>query len=208
MSSLIRLLQKSLGASSLALALVSVQPSISSGKNETATFAGGCFWGVESVFRHLNGVKSAVSGFAVPATDAAPWGPASRLATYAEAVRVEYDPSKITYRQLLDVFFRVAHDPTQVDRQGPDVGPEYRSIVFANDEAQATVIKGVIDSLRSSGTYHRPIVTEILLLKKFNEAEEAHQNYVAKNPHSNYVLSFDAPKLQQLQKDYASLYRN
>jgi peptide-methionine (S)-S-oxide reductase len=208
MSSLLRLLQRPFAASTFALALIALRPPVSAGKSETAVFAGGCFWGVESVFRHLNGVKSAVSGFAIPATDSLLWGSASRLDTYAEAVRVEYDPAKITYQQLLEVFFRVAHDPTQLDRQGPDAGPQYRSIVFADDDAQAANVKAYIDSLRSSHAYRRPIVTEVLRLKKFREAEDAHQNYVALHPQSNYVVAFDAPKLRQLQREFASLYRN
>ena len=176
---------------------------------ETAVLAGGCFWGVEAVYRHVKGVKSVVSGFAVPVVpaDSAGGSTKSDRGAYAEAVRIEYDPSVVTYDQLLAIFFSVAHDPTQVGRQGPDVGPEYRSVIFTAGDADKAAAQQVLDKLRADGTFRRPVSTDILALKSFKVAEESHQNYVAKNPRSPYVILNDAPKLQQLQRQFPALYK-
>jgi peptide-methionine (S)-S-oxide reductase len=164
--------------------------------------AGGCYWGVESVFRHVRGVVSATSGYALPRT------PGSSLVQRAEAVRVVYDPSQISYRQILDVFFSVAHDPTQVDRQGPDVGPEYRSVVFVDGDREHRVVRAYIDSLSAARVFPRPIVTEIAALRGFQVVEESQQNYAARHPTDPYIVANDAPKLEALRQRFPRLYRN
>jgi peptide-methionine (S)-S-oxide reductase len=177
-----------------------------SGAKETAVLAGGCFWGVEAVFRHVKGVKSVMSGFAVGAAqDSAP-GHADR--GYAEAVRVVYDPLQIGYQQLLEVFFVVAHDPTQLNRQGPDVGPEYRSAIFVSDSVQRAAADAYLAQLRSTNQFPKPIVTEVILLRSFRQAEDAHQDYVARHPQEPYVIVNDAPKLAELQRKFPALYHD
>ncbi|MBV9880546.1 MAG: peptide-methionine (S)-S-oxide reductase MsrA, partial [Gemmatirosa sp.] len=163
----------------------------------TAVLAGGCFWGVEAVFDHVTGVLSATSGFA----DGTPHGPP------AEAVRIVYDPTRVTYAQLLDVFFAVAHDPTQVDRQGPDVGPEYRSVVFYRTAAQRRAADSALAALGRSGTYRAPIATQVAELVAFHEAPAAHQEYVAKHPESRYVVLVDLPKLAHFRAARPAMYR-
>jgi peptide-methionine (S)-S-oxide reductase len=193
----------------LALALVFpllllIQPSTSA--KATAVLAGGCFWGVEAVYEHVQGVKSVVSGFAVPAAGVASMKPAKD--DYVEAVRIEYDPAQVNYTKLLEIFFAVAHDPTQGDRQGPDVGPEYRSVILTDNEAERTTAQQMMDSLRSAKAYPRPLTTQISALKSFKVAEDFHQDYVAKNPRAPYVVVNDAPKLEHLRQLYPNLYRD
>ncbi len=174
-------------------------------KNGTAVLAGGCFWGVEAVFEHVRGVRSATSGYAVPvvpASDSA--NPGHR--GIAEAVRVVYDPTQVTYDQLLQVFFLVAHDPTQVDRQGPDVGPRYRSIVFPGDAAERQIALSYLDSLRAGRVYPGPIVTQVLPLRSFQIAEAFHQDYVSQHPGQAYVVMHDLPKLAELRRRFPGLY--
>lgn len=176
-------------------------------KDEVAIFAGGCYWTVEAIFEHVKGVESAVSGLATPATDSSEtWTRVPRLTSLAEAVQVRYDPEKVSYQELLEAFFRAAHDPTQLDRQGPDHGPRYRSIVFVETEAQAATVRAFIDSLGKSGLYKRPIVTEVLRLDKFKEVPDDQQDFVAKNPRHPYVLVHDRPKLASLERNFAHLY--
>ena len=176
-------------------------------KDEVAIFAGGCYWTVEAIFEHVKGVESAVSGLATPAADSGlTWTRAPRLTSLAEAVQVRYDPGKVSYEELLEAFFRAAHDPTQLDRQGPDRGPRYRSIVFVETEAQAATVRAFIDSLGKSGLYKRPIVTEVLRLDKFKEVPDDQQDFVAKNPRHPYVLVHDRPKLVSLERNFAHLY--
>ena len=173
------------------------------GTPAVVVLAGGCYWGVESVFRHVLGVESAVSGFAVPAGAAgAAKGPP------AEAVRITYDPTRLSYRQILELFFRVAHDPTQLDRQGPDEGPEYRSIVFVTDERERGVVRAYLDSLAAARVFPRPIVTEIAALKSFREVPASEQNYAARHPTDPYIVANDAPKLEALKARFPRLYRN
>ena len=158
------------------------------------------------MFEHVRGVKSATSGYATPdiaKTDSVKPGHAG----FAEAVRVEYDSTQISYQQLLQIFFLVAHDPTQVDRQGPDVGPRYRSIVFVQNERERTLVQAAIDSLRAGSAYPAPIVTEIAALRRFQIAESFHQDFVANNPRSAYVVINDLPKLEHLRAKFPSLYR-
>ena len=186
--------------------LVAGPPAGAEPRDAVAVFAGGCYWTVEAIFEHVKGVKSAVSGLATPATDSSvSWTSAPRLATLAEAVRVEYDPEKVSYEELLEAFFRAAHDPTQLDRQGPDRGPRYRSIVFVETEAQAATVRAFIDSLGRAGLYQRPIVTEVLRLDQFEEVSESQQDFVARNPRHPYVLVHDRPRLASLERNFAHL---
>jgi peptide-methionine (S)-S-oxide reductase len=164
--------------------------------------AGGCYWGVESVFRHVRGVESAVSGFAVPAGAAG-----SATGSPAEAVRITYDPTRLSYRQILQLFFSVAHDPTQLDRQGPDVGAEYRSIVFVANERERGVVRAYVDSLTAARVFPRPIVTEIAALHSFREVGASEQNYAARHPTDPYIVANDVPKLEALRQRFPGLFR-
>jgi peptide-methionine (S)-S-oxide reductase len=158
----------------------------------TAVFAGGCFWGVEAVFEHLRGVESVTAGY----TDG-----------QIEAVRVVYDPAKITHRELLRVFFTVAHDPTQRDRQGPDVGPEYRAVAYYLDETQRRTILEYKAELELGHVFPRPIVTEVQPLRGFRVAESFHQDYAARHPSDPYIVVNDAPKLERLRRAFPALFR-
>ena len=175
----------------------------------TAVLAGGCFWGVEAVFEHVRGVKSVVSGYAVPAS--APKGePTMKPAKpgYVEAVLIEYDPGEISYGRLLEIFFLVAHDPTQGDRQGPDVGPEYRSVILVRNEADRSIATAYRDSLENAKVFSKPITTEVASLKSFRVAEDFHQDYVVRNPTAPYVIVNDRPKLEELRRRFPDLYRD
>jgi peptide-methionine (S)-S-oxide reductase len=174
-----------------------------------AVFAGGCFWGVEAVFEHLAGVSSAVSGFAGGGTGATPSynDVSSGRATHAEAVRVTYDPSRITYAQLLRVFFSVAHDPTQLNRQGPDVGPQYRSAIFFGDPDEQREAEAYMAQLTEAKAFVRPIVTQLTPLDQFHEAAAYHQNYLVRNPTQPYIVINDLPKLEGLRSQFPELYR-
>jgi peptide-methionine (S)-S-oxide reductase len=163
--------------------------------------AGGCYWGVESVFRHVRGVRSATSGYALPASG-------RLLVQRVEAVRVVYDPSQISYQQILEVFFSVVHDPTELDRQGPDVGPEYRSMVFAEGDRDRQVVRAYIDSLSAAHVFPRPIVTEVAALRGFQVVEESQQDYAARHPTDPYIVANDAPKLDALRRRFPQLYRS
>jgi peptide-methionine (S)-S-oxide reductase len=164
--------------------------------------AGGCYWGVESVFRHVRGVLSATSGYATPAsTDTV-------LPDPVEAVRIVYDPSRITYRQILDVFFLVAHDPTQRNRQGPDVGAEYRSVAFVTSDRAREGAQAVIDSLAKARAYPDRIVTEIAALGSFREVGADQQNYAARHPTDPYIVTYDVPRLKALRRRFPGLYRS
>jgi peptide-methionine (S)-S-oxide reductase len=164
--------------------------------------AGGCYWGVESVFRHVRGVVSATSGYALPAR------PGSILVQRAEAVRIVYDPSRLSYGQILDVFFTVVHDPTELNRQGPDVGPEYRSMVFVDSDRQRNAVRAYIDSLGAARVFPRPIVTEIATLRSFQVVEDSQQDYAARHPTDPYILANDVPKLEALRRRFPRLYRD
>ena len=174
-----------------------------------AVFAGGCFWGIEAVFEHLRGVKSAEAGYAGGSAASPSYDEVSSGTTgHAEAVRVIYDPSRITYAQLLQVFFSVAHDPTQLNRQGPDVGTQYRSAIFYGDDEQKRTAEAYIAQLTAAKRFPRPIVTLVAPLLAFYPAEEYHQDYMAKNPYSPYIMIHDAPKVENLKKKFADLYEH
>ena len=174
----------------------------------TAVFAGGCFWGVDAVFKHLQGVKSVVSGYSGGSAATAKYMLIGTGTTgHAEAVRVTYDPSKIAYADLLKVFFSVAHDPTQLNRQGPDVGPQYRSVIFYADAQQKDLAERYITQLGAAKSFPKPIVTEVAALDKFYPAEDYHQNYLALHPNQPYIVYHDLPKLEALKKQFPAWYR-
>ena len=173
-----------------------------------AVFAGGCFWGVEAVFEHVRGVEDVVSGYAGGSRDTARYPLVGTGTTgHAEAVRIIYDPSEVSYGQLLKVFFSVAHDPTQLDRQGPDRGPQYRSQVFTTTPGQAAAVQAYIDRIGAAGVFDRPIVTRIAPLQAFYAAEPYHQDYLPRHPDEPYIVHHDLPKLAALQRTFPALYR-
>ena len=174
----------------------------------TAVFAGGCFWGVDAVFKHVKGVKSVVSGYSGGSAQTAKYMIVGTGATgHAEAVKVTYDPSQITYTDLMKVFFSVAHDPTEKDRQGPDVGTQYRSAIFYADPQQKELAQRYIAQLDAAKTFGKPIVTEVAALDKFYPAEDYHQNYLALHPNQPYIVYNDLPKLEALKKQFPAWYR-
>ena len=174
---------------------------------QTAVFAGGCFWGVQAVFQHVKGVKSALSGYAGGKVVSPSYEQVSSGTTgHAEAVRVVYDPSQITYGQLLRVLFSVAHDPTQLNRQGPDVGTQYRSAIFYSSDSQKRIARAYIDQLTKAKAFQRPIVTEVSPLDRFNVAEAYHQDYATLHPYEPYIMIHDAPKVANLKREFGDLY--
>jgi len=178
------------------------------GKSETAVFAGGCFWGVEAVFEHVKGVTDAVSGYAGGKSGSASYDTVSSGDTgHAESVRVTFDPSRVSYGQLLQVFFSVAHDPTQLNRQSPDVGPQYRSEIFTTNAQQARVAKAYIAQLDAAKVFQAPIVTRVEPLPAFYPAEAHHQDYLRLHPDQPYIVYNDAPKLVHLKAMFPKLYR-
>ena len=175
---------------------------------DTAVFAGGCFWGVEGVFEHVRGVQSATAGYTGGTTANPSYEQVSTGTTgHAESVRVVYDPSRVSYEQLLQVFFTVAHDPTELNRQGPDHGTQYRSAVFYRTPAQKAAVENYVARLRASRTFAKPIVTQVAPLMRFNMAEAYHQNYMARHPDAPYIVYNDAPKVAELKKQFGSLYQ-
>jgi peptide-methionine (S)-S-oxide reductase len=176
--------------------------------SDTAVFAGGCFWGVEAVFESLDGVTGAVSGYAGGSVPSPSYNEVSSGTTgHAEAVQVVYDPARISYSQLLQVFFTVAHDPTQLNRQGPDVGTQYRSAVFYRGAAQREAVERYLAKLRDAKVWPGRIVTEVSPLEAFHPAEEYHQNYLVRHPTQPYIVFNDLPKLEELRKRYPALVR-
>jgi peptide-methionine (S)-S-oxide reductase len=174
-----------------------------------AVFAGGCFWGIEAVFEHLKGVKSATSGYAGGTKNSPTYEEVSSGETgHAESVRVVYDSSQISYGTLLKVFFSVAHDPTELNRQGPDVGTQYRSAIFYVNEEQKKIADAYIEQLTKAKTFSRPIVTQVVPLKTFFEAEAYHQDYMRHHPNQPYIVINDAPKVEHLKKEFPALYRD
>jgi peptide-methionine (S)-S-oxide reductase len=175
---------------------------------ETAVLAGGCFWGVQGVFQHVKGVKSAVSGYAGGPKDKAEYETVSSGRTgHAESVRVTFDPKEISYGRILQIYFSVAHDPTELNRQGPDSGTQYRSAIFPVDTEQARVAKAYIAQLDAAHAFGSAIVTKIEPEKPFFPAEAYHQDYLTLNPTYPYIVYNDLPKIANLQKLYPELYR-
>ena len=176
-------------------------------KTETIVFAGGCFWGVQSVFQHTKGVLSATSGYAGGTVAKPSYEDVSSGQTgHAESVKVVFDPSQVSYEQLLKIFFSVVHDPTQLNRQGPDVGTQYRSAVFYLTDAQKQATDAYIAQLAASKTYKQPIVTQVAKLKEFYRAENYHQNYAELHPDNPYIAINDAPKVEHLKTTFPQLY--
>ncbi|MGH7712653.1 MAG: peptide-methionine (S)-S-oxide reductase MsrA [Gemmatimonadaceae bacterium] len=185
-------------------AIAQPTPAPSKPVEATLVLAGGCFWGVEAVFEHLQGVRSVTSGYAQYGTR----NSASRSDVPIEAVRIVYDPMRVTHRQLLEVFFGVAHDPTSRDRQGPDDGPEYRAVVFHTTERERDASEAYRAELVKLKRFPRPIVTEVQPLASFKVAEAFHQDYAARHPNEPYIIHNDAPKLLRLKQLYSMLYRD
>lgn len=175
---------------------------------QTAVLAGGCFWGVEAVFERLAGVTDVVSGYAGGSKASAHYDVVGTGTTgHAEAVRITYDPAKVSYGQLLKVFFAVAHDPTQLNRQGPDEGTQYRSSIFYGTPEQRTIAEAYIKQLNEAKIYPRRLVTTVVSLEGFYPAEASHQNFVQRNPSYPYVVFHDLPKLEHLQKTFPELLK-
>ena len=176
------------------------------GTKEKAVFAGGCFWGVEAVFESMKGVSDVVSGYAGGKKLTANYEMVSTGITgHAESVEVTYDPSKVTYGQLLKVFFSVVHDPTELNRQGPDTGSQYRSAIFYMNEDQKKVAEAYIHQLEAAQIFKKKIVTQVVPFQAFYLAEEHHQNFIERNPTYPYVVYNDLPKLRALKKQYPEL---
>ena len=183
--------------------------SLSSNRNDEAiVFAGGCFWGIQAVFEHVRGVKSAVAGYAGGTMVSPSYEDVSSGTTgHAESVRVVFDPSQVSLSKLLQVFFSVAHDPTQKNRQGPDVGTQYRSAVLYTSAEQRTATESYIKQLTDAKAFARPIVTEVGPLKAFYPAESYHQHYATLHPDSPYIATYDLPKVAALKEQFPTLYR-
>ena len=180
-----------------------------SANTEKVVLAGGCFWGMQAVFSELRGVTSVVAGYSGGSAETAHYDIVSTGTTgHAESVRIEYDPAKITFRQLLSVYFLVAHDPTQLDRQGPDFGTQYRSAVFYTTDAQKRETESYISTLQAQKSFAGKIVTQVVPLRAFYPAEDYHQNYVAHNPDNPYVMYNDLPKLAALRRQFPSLVKS
>ena len=175
---------------------------------QTIVLAGGCFWGIEAVFEHLNGVSNVVSGYSGGTATNANYEAVSTGTTgHAEAVKITYDPQQISYGQLLKIYFLIAHDPTQVNRQEPDSGNQYRSAIFFSNPDQQKVAKAYIDRLNKARIFREPIATQLVPLTKFYAAEDYHQNFIDRNPTQAYIVRFDLPKLAQLRQQFPSLIK-
>ena len=182
-------------------------PAASAKAPQTAVFAGGCFWGVEAVFRHVKGVTRAVSGYAGGGEKTASYELVSTGMTgHAESVEVTYDPAQVSYGELLRIFFSVAHDPTQLNRQGPDYGTQYRSAIFYGTEDQKRVAQAYIEQLDRAKAFAIPIVTQVVALPRFYPAEAYHQDYLARHPTQPYIVMHDLPKLAQLKEQFPDRY--
>lgn len=174
---------------------------------QSAVLSGGCFWGVQAVFQHVKGVIKATSGYSGGSAKTAEYETVSTGETgHSESVEVVYDPSQITYGELLRVFFSVAHDPTQLNRQGPDQGTQYRSSIFYSSDEQKRIAEAYIAQLDKAGVFPRHIVTQVVPLQAFYPAEAYHQNYAALHPYQPYIIYNDAPKVEHLRKEFPELY--
>jgi peptide-methionine (S)-S-oxide reductase len=188
--------------------VVDQAPETSPVAREVAVFAGGCFWGVQGVFQHVNGVTRAVSGYAGGAADTAQYEMVGTGETgHAESVQVTYDPHQISYGQLLQIYFSVAHDPTELNYQGPDMGPQYRSAIFPTSAEQAKIAKAYIDQLNAAKVFGDTIVTTIEEGKSFYPAEDYHQDYLTLHPNQPYIVINDQPKIRDLERLYPERWR-
>ncbi|HYU45443.1 MAG TPA: peptide-methionine (S)-S-oxide reductase MsrA [Terriglobales bacterium] len=196
------------GQSKLAVPKPAVDASLSAARSkQTAVVAGGCFWGIQAVFQHVKGVVSATSGYSGGGSRAAEYESVSTGTTgHAESVKITFDPSQITYGELLHVFFSVAHDPTQLNRQGPDEGAQYRSVIFYGNDEQKRIAEAYITQLEAAKIFPRRIVTQVVSLKGFYPAEAYHQNYAQNHPNDPYIVYNDAPKVAHLREQFPQLY--
>jgi peptide-methionine (S)-S-oxide reductase len=196
------------GDRGLAVPSPEVDAALATGKSQqTAVLAGGCFWGIQAVFQHVKGVISATSGYSGGAANTAQYERVSEGDTgHAESVKIVYDPAQITYGQLLRVFFSVAHDPTQLNRQGPDTGSQYRSSIFYSTDDQKRIAEAYIAQLDKAKVFPGPIVTQVVALKAFYPAEAYHQDYAARHPDNPYIVYNDAPKVAHLRQEFPDLY--
>lgn len=184
-------------------------PLASSKSEETAVLAGGCFWGVQAVFEHLKGVQSVTAGYSGGRLNAPSYEMVSSgLTGHAESVSIKFDPSQISYGQILMIFFSVAHDPTQLNRQGPDDGTQYRSAIFYSNDEQKRIADAYIQQLDAAKVYPRKIVSEVVPFKAFFPAEDYHQDYLKTHTDQPYIVYNDLPKLEHLKKQFPELYRN
>lgn len=197
------------GASATAIPDPAVDAPLATVKGEqTAVLAGGCFWGVEAVFEHVKGVSGVKSGYAGGTAATASYDKVSSGRTdHAESVEIVYDPSQISYGQLLKVFFSVAHDPTELNRQGPDSGTQYRSAIFYANDEQKRIALAYIDQLNKAKVFPREIATQVGALDSFHEAEVYHQDYLARHPDQPYIVINDLPKVENLRKQLPGLYK-
>jgi peptide-methionine (S)-S-oxide reductase len=176
--------------------------------SEVAVLAGGCFWGIQGVFQHVDGITGAVSGYAGGAADTAHYEIVSTGATgHAESVRITFDPRRISYGRILQIYFSVAHDPTQRDRQGPDVGTQYRSAIFPANPQQAHIAEAYIVQLDQAHVFGAPIVTKVEPGQHFYPAENYHQDFLARNPNYLYIMTYDLPKIDNLKRLFPNFYR-
>ena len=182
---------------------------VSSAPSESVVLAGGCFWGVQGVFQHTQGVLRAVSGYAGGKPDSASYSMVSSGSTgHAESVQVTYDPRKISFGQILQIYFSVAHDPTQLNRQGPDHGTQYRSAIFTGSDQQKQAAEAYIAQINAAHVFSSPIVTQVTPLQGFYAAEDYHQDYATLHPNQPYIAYNDLPKIANLQKMYPAIYRS
>ncbi|MFI5232179.1 MAG: peptide-methionine (S)-S-oxide reductase MsrA [Gemmatimonadales bacterium] len=190
------------------LALAALFPLAAGAQSQTAVFSGGCFWGVDAVFKHVKGVTRVVSGYSGGEAATAHYEIVSEGTTgHAESVQVTFDPSKVTYATLLKVFFSVAHDPTELNYQGPDQGTQYRSAIWYANADQQKEATAAIAELTKEKVYQQPIVTQVVPLRKFYPAEDYHQNYLAQHLTQPYIVYNDIPKVEHLKSKYPELYR-
>jgi peptide-methionine (S)-S-oxide reductase len=182
-------------------------PKVAQPGKQTMVLAGGCFWGIQAVFQHVKGVTNATSGYSGGEAKTAEYELVSTGQTgHAESVKVSYDPSQITYGELLRIFFSVAHDPTELNRQGPDDGTQYRSVIFYNTDEQKQIAEAYIAQLDSAKVFSHKIVTQVVPLKGFYTAEAYHQDYASNHPTDGYIMLNDAPKVSHLKKQFPDLY--
>jgi peptide-methionine (S)-S-oxide reductase len=185
------------------------EPRATASGQQTIVLAGGCFWGIQAVYQHTKGVTNAVSGYAGGSKETADYQSVSYgRSAHAEAVQVTYDPRVISYGQLLQIFFSVAHDPTQLNRQGPDEGSQYRSAIFYNGDEQKRIAEAYIAQLNQAEVFSRQIVTQVVTLKAFYPAEAYHQDYATRHADNPYIVYNDAPKVAHLREQFPDLYKN
>jgi len=184
-----------------------INASSSTTDEQVAILAGGCFWGMEAIFEHTRGVSEVISGYAGGSAETASYDQVSAgITQHAEAIRVTYDPSQISYGQLLEIYFSVAHDPTQLNRQGPDIGTQYRSAIFFANAEQQQIAQAYIDQLNDAQIFGNPIVTQVAPLDTFYAAEDYHQDFIQHHPDHLYVMVHDLPKLEQFREQFPELY--